>query len=261
MSLNIGDALSAGAEKLTTTGGIQLGVVYVLLQLLTVLGTNSAVASIAASAGTSGTATTTLSLPIGVAGGAALATLGGILNVAFTIVALRALDHDAAELGSIPGGVTDDMLKTWVFLVVALIVQGIAVGIGFVALFIPGLFLLVSLIFTQVYVAVEGEGPFEALSSSWSLAKGNRFPLFGLGIVIFVISLLASLPTGIVTVFSPVAGTVLTYVVSGFVSIFSLAVMIDAYQQLESEEAPTTSETNDDDGVERLDDDSGFDYA
>jgi len=118
-------------------------------------------------------ATTTLSLPIGVAGGAALATLGAVLNVAFTIVALRALDHDAAELGSIPGGVADDMLKTWVFLVVALIVQGIAVAIGFVALFIPGLFLLVSLIFTQVYVAVEGEGPFQALSSSWSLAAST----------------------------------------------------------------------------------------
>jgi len=149
-----------------------------------------------------------------------------------------------------------------VFLLIALIVQGIAVAIGFVALFIPGLFLLVSLIFTQVFVAVEGEGPFEALSSSWSLAKGNRFPLFGLGVVIFVISLLASIPTGIVTVFSPAVGTLLTYVVSGFVSIFSLAVMIDAYQQLKSEEAPTTTET-DDDGVERLDDDndSGFDYA
>ncbi|WP_435119063.1 hypothetical protein [Halolamina sp. C58] len=261
MSLNIGDALSTGAEKLTTTGGIQLGVIYVVLQLLTVLGTNSAVASIATPAGTSGMATTTLSLPIGVAGGAALATLGGVLNVAFTIVALRALDHDAADLGSIPGGVTDDMLKTWVFLVIALIVQGIAIAIGFVALFIPGLFLLVSLIFTQVYVAVEGEGPFEALSSSWSLAKGNRFPLFGLGVVIFVISLLASIPTGILTVFSPVAGTVSTYVVSGFVSIFSMAVLIDAYHQLKNEPASTTTETENDD-VERLDDDdSGFDYA
>jgi len=204
--------------------------------------------------------TPALSLPIGVAGGAALMTLGGVLSVAFTIVALRALDHDTAELGSIPGGVTENMVKTWVFLVIALIVEGIAVGLGFVALFIPGLFLLVSLIFTQVYVAVEGEGPFEALSSSWSLAKGNRFPLFGLGVVIFVISLLVSIPTTVVMLFNPTAGTLLTYVVSGFVSIFSLGVMIDAYQQLEGEAASTTTEPDDDD-VERLDDDSGFDYA
>ncbi|NHX36898.1 MULTISPECIES: hypothetical protein [Halolamina] len=260
MSLNIGDALSTGAEKLTTTAGIQLAVVYIALQFLTALGTNSAIATVETPAGTSGMATPTLALPIGVAGGAALATLGGILNVALTVVVLRAVTHDAAELGSIPAGVADDMLKTWVFLVIALIVQGIAIGLGFVLLIIPGLFLLVSLIFTQVFVAVEGEGPFEALSSSWSLAKGNRFPLFGLGVVLFVISLLASIPTAVVAFVSPMVGTVLNYVVSGFVSIFSIAVLVAAYQQLSGESAATTTETEDD-GVERLDDDSGFDYA
>lgn len=259
MSLNIGDALSTGAEKLTTAAGVQLAVIYIALQLLTALGTNSAIAAFETPAGTSGMATTTLSLPIGVAGGAALAALGGILNVALTIVVLRAVAHDAAELGSIPGGVADDMLKTWVFLVIALIVQGVAVAIGFVLLIIPGLFLLVSLIFTQVFVAVEGEGPFEALGSSWSLAKGNRFSLFGLGIVLFVISLLASIPTAVVAFVSPIVGTVLNYVVSGFVSIFSIAVLVAAYQQLSSGVATTTDA--DDDGVERLDDDSGFDYA
>ena len=259
MSLNIGDALSTGAEKLTTAAGIQLAVVYIALQFLTALGTNSAVASVNTPAGTSGMATTTLSLPIGVAGGAALATLGGILNVALTIVVLRTVAHDAAELGSIPSGVADDMLITWVFLFIALIVQGIAIGLGFIALIIPGLFLLVSLIFTQVFVALEGEGPFEALSSSWSLSKGNRFSLFGLGVVLFVISLLVSIPATIVTVLSPVVGTVLNYVVSGFVSIFSIAVLVAAYQQLSSGAAATTE--SEDDGVERLDDDSGFDYA
>ncbi len=263
MSLNIGDALSTGAEKLTTAAGIQLSVVYVLLQLLTLVGMFSLFADVGTGTGTAtpSRAMSALSLPIGVAGGAALATLGGILNVALTIVALRALAHDATELGSIPAGVADNMLKTWVFLVIALIVQGVAVSLGFVALFIPGIFLLVSLIFTQVFVAVEGEGPFEALSSSWSLAKGNRFPLFGLGVVIFVISLLASIPTTIVSVFAPTAGTLLNYVVSGFVAIFSLAVLVDAYHQLDADESVTTETENDDDGVERLDDDSGFDYA
>jgi hypothetical protein len=262
MSLNIGDALSTGAEKLTTAAGVQLAVIYIVLQLLTVLGSNSAVVAIDTTAGSTAM-TPTLSLPIGVAGGAALAFLGGILNVALTIVVLRAMTHDAAELGSIPAGVADGMLKTWVFLVIALIVQGIAVMLGFVALIIPGIFLLVSLIFTQVYVAVEDEGPFEALSSSWSLAKGNRFPLFGLGVVLFVISLLVTIPATILTFVSPTVGTLLNYIVSGFVSIFSLAVLVDAYHQLDTDESVTAeTETDDDDGVERLDDDdSGFDYA
>jgi len=260
MSLNIGDALSTGVDKLTTAAGIQLAVVYIALQFLTALGTNSAVAAINPPTGTSGMQAAALSLPIGVAGGAALATLGGILNVALTIVVLRTVVHDAAELSSIPSGVADDMLKTWVFLFIALIVQGIAIGLGFIALIIPGLFLLVSLIFTQVFVAVEDEGPFEALSSSWSMAKGNRFPLFGLGVVLFVISLLVSLPATIVTILSPIVGTVLNYIVTGFVSIFSLSVLVAAYQQL-SEPSPAATTKTDDDSVERLDDDSGFDYA
>lgn len=258
MSLNIGDALSTGAEKLTTAAGIQLGIAYVVLQLLTAIGTNSAIATVD-TAGADGMATPALALPIGVAGGAALATLAGILSVALTIVVLRTMAHDTAKLGSIPAGVADGMLKTWVFIVVAAIVQGIAVFVGFVALIIPGIFIMVSLIFTQVYIAVEGEGPFEALGSSWGLAKGNRFPLFGLGVILFVISLLVSIPATLVALAVPTAGTILNYVISGFVSIFTSAVLVAAYQQLSGgEPAP---EPTDDDGVERLDDDSGFDYA
>lgn len=280
MSLNIGDALSTGAEKLTTTAGIQLGVIYVVLQLLTAVGTNSAISSIDTSAGTSGMATPALSLPLGVAGGAVLAALGGILNVALTIVVFRTLAHDTADLGSIPTGVTDNMLKTWVFLVVAMIIQTLIIGGGYIVLAVLGvagilpalavllgiivlipltLFLLVSLIFTQVYVTVEDEGPLQALSSSWALAKGNRFPLFGLGVILFVISLLVSIPTAIVALLSPVVGSVLNYVVSGFVTIFSWAVLVAAYEQLSSETSTTEPESTD--GVDRTDDDSGFDYA
>lgn len=265
MSLNIGDALSTGAEKLTTTAGIQLGVAYVVLQLITALGTNSAIATIdtgtGAGAGAGSMGTPALALPIGVAGGAALLTLGIVLNIALTIVAFRTLAHSPSELGSIPSGVADGLLKPGVFLVVAGIVQGIAIFLGLIALVIPGIFIMVSLIFTQVYIAVEDEGPFEALSSSWSLAKGSRFSLFGLGVIIFVISLLASIPAAIVSFISPTVGSVLNYVVTGFISVFSWGVLVASYEQLTTGASTTTTEDDDDDGVERLDDDSGFDYA
>jgi hypothetical protein len=93
MSLNIGEVLSTGVEKLTTTAGIQLGIAYVVLQLITAVGTNSAVATVDTGAGPTpvagGMGTSALALPIGIAGGAALFTLGLILNVALTIVAFR----------------------------------------------------------------------------------------------------------------------------------------------------------------------------
>jgi len=167
--------------------------------------------------------------------------------------------HDAHELESIPRGVADNLLLPGVFLVVAGIVQAIAILLGFIALIIPGFFIMVSLIFTQVYIAVEDEGPFEALSSSWSLAKGNRFPLFGLGVILVVVSLLGSIPSTIVSILSPVAGSLLSYLITGFISVFSWAVLVAAYEQLTSE--PSTTPEAEDDGVQRLDDDSGFDYA
>jgi hypothetical protein len=263
MSLNIGDALSAGAEKLTTSAGLQLGIAYVVLMLVTVVGSNSMSAEIPPPPGSGGMGTDpALALPIGLAGGAVLFVLGMVLNLVLAIVTFRTFDHDASELGSIPSGVTDGLLKTAVFLIVAGIVQTIAIWIGTLALFIPGIFIAVSLIFTQVYVAVEGEGPFEALSSSWSLAKGNRFPLFGLGLVVTVIGMLTLVPAFVALFLSPVAGIVVMYVLLAFFSVFQLAVMVDAYHQLDAEESMTTETETDDDGVERLDDDdSGFDYA
>lgn len=255
MSLNIGEALSTGVDRLTTTAGLQLGIAYVALQLLTVLGMNSVILAIGPT-GEMGSVPA-LSLPIGATGGAVLGTLGAVLSLVLTIVVFRTMAHDASELGSIPGDVTEDLFKTAVFLVIALIVQGIAISIGFVLLIVPGIFLMVCLIFTQVYVIVEDEGPFEALSSSWALTKGNRFPLFGLGVIMFVISLVVSLPTTVASFVSPAAGSVLTYVVSGFVSIFTTAVLLAAYQQLSGE----SSTTDGVDGVERTDDDTGFDYA
>ncbi|GAB7094755.1 hypothetical protein JCM30237_19080 [Halolamina litorea] len=261
MSLNIGDALSSGAEKLTTTAGIQLGIAYVVLQLLTAVGSNSVVGAIETPGAGEMTAPA-LSLPIGTAAGSALAMLGVVLNLVLTIVAFRTLAHSPSELGSIPDGVTSGLLKPAVFLVIASIVQGVAIFIGFIALIIPGIFLMISLIFTQLFIAVEDEGPFEALSSSWSLAKGNRFPLFGLGVIIVVMSLLISIPSGILSIFSPVAGSVVTYVITGFFSIFSWGVLVASYQQLSNETAAVDAGTDDeDDGVQRLDDDSGFDYA
>lgn len=254
MSLNIGDALSTGADKLTTTAGIQLGAAYVVLQLLTALGMNSAVSTLDTAAGSTAPA---LSLPLGVVGGTVLAVVGGLLNIALSIVVFRTVAHDAAELGSIPSGVTDDLLKTGVFLVVAWIIEAIAIFLGFIALVIPGIFLAVCLIFTQVFIAVEGKGPLQALSASWGLTKGNRFPLFGLGVIMVVISMLITIPSTVVSLVSRPAGSVLTYAITGFVSIFSSAVLVDAYQQLGTDEAPTEST----EPVERADDTDGFDYA
>lgn len=234
MSLNIGDAISTGAEKLTTTAGLQLGALYVVTVLLTGIGSQSM--SVALAPEMSQSTQSALAFPIGAAGGAVLALVGLLLGAVLTVVVLRTVAHDTAELDSIPSGVTDALPKTVLFLVIAGVIQGISVGIGFVLLIIPGLFLLVSFYFTQVYIAVEGEGPLEALSSSWGLSKGDRLPIFGLVIVLGAISFLGTIVGQVVGIASPVLGSLLSLLVSGFLTIFTAAALVDAYEQLSSEQ-------------------------
>lgn len=244
MSLNIGDALSTGWGKLTTTAGLQLAIAYILLQIMTVVGMFSAVSAVN-DGQVMGSGVEALALPIGVAGGVVLLLAGLIANLGLTVVLLRTVSHDTAALDSLPAGVTDDLPVTMVFLVIAGFIQGVAVFIGTLLLIIPGIFLMISLLFTQVFVAVEGEGPLEALSSSWSLSKGNRIRLFGLGVVLFVLSILGTLPTTLVSIASQPVGTLLTYVVTGFLNVFTSAVLVAAYQQLSAENsAPSTTDSD-----------------
>lgn len=234
MSLNIGDTISTGAEKLTTTAGLQLGALYVIAVLLTGIGSQTISTALAPSMSQpSGPA---LALPIGAAGGVVLLLVGLILSAVLTVVVLRTVAHETAELDAIPAGVTKALPTTVLFLIIAGIIQGILIGIGFVLLIVPGLFLLVSLYFTQVYIAVEGEGPLEALSSSWGLSKGDRLPVFGLVVILAVIGFLGTIVGEVVGIASPLLGTLLSLAVSGFLTIFTSAALVDAYDQLSSEQ-------------------------
>jgi hypothetical protein len=235
MSLNIGDAISAGWEKLTTTAGLQLGALYVVAVLLTGIGSQSITATLAPEMSRS--TQSALAFPIGVTGGTVLLIVGLLLGAVLTVVVLRTVAHDAAELDAIPSGVTAALPKTVLFLIVAGFIQGILIGIGFVLLVIPGIFVLVSLYFTQVYIAVEGEGPLEALSSSWGLSKGDRLPIFGLVIVLGVIGVFGTILGEVVSVASPLLGSLLSLTVSGFLTIFTSGVLVDAYHQLSSDQA------------------------
>lgn len=243
MSLDIGPALSRGVEKLTTAAGLQLAAVYFLVALLTTLSANALVVGLVPEASSQ----VGLALPMspGVAG--ALVVVGLVLNLILTVVVLRSMTHDPAELGSIPAGVTADIAPTVVFLFVANVIVGVLVVIGFVLLIVPGIFLLVSLIFTQVYVAVEGEGPIEALSSSWSLASGDRLALFLLGLVVVAVGFLTGLVGSAVGVVSQPAGTVVSTLVSAAVFIFNNAVLIDAWEQLRTAQAETVGALGPDD--------------
>lgn len=109
------------------------------------------------------------------------------------------------------------------------IVVAVLVGIGTLLLVVPGLFLMVSFLFFREEVAVEDKNLIDAITDSYSLVKGDRFAVFGLILVLFLIGLLA----GAVTLVIPgVAGTIASSVVGAAVTVFAAAVVARAYVQL-----------------------------
>jgi uncharacterized membrane protein len=94
----------------------------------------------------------------------------------------------------------------------AMILVGIAVGIGFLLLVLPGIFLLVRLYFYPFAVA-EGAGPIEAIQRSWDLTRGLFWKVFGFMIVAGLIMMAGVLVFGIgVLVAGPVVGLAFVYV-------------------------------------------------
>jgi hypothetical protein len=73
-------------------------------------------------------------------------------------------------------------------LILAGIVAGFAIGIGFVFLIVPGLFLLTIWAVLGPVIVVERAAAFDAFGRSRELVKGNGWPVFGVIIVLFVLT-------------------------------------------------------------------------
>lgn len=58
--------------------------------------------------------------------------------------------------------------------------------IGLILLVLPGIYLFLRLSFAYPAAVIDGENPFSALGTSWSLATGNMLTILGLWLVYFV---------------------------------------------------------------------------
>ena len=81
-------------------------------------------------------------------------------------------------------------------MIVPLILAGLVVGllvlVGFILLVVPGLFLLTIFAVVAPVIVVERAGVFEALGRSRALVKGNGWNVFGVIIVAFLITFVIS---------------------------------------------------------------------
>ena len=113
----------------------------------------------------------------------------------------------------------------------------ILVGIGTVLLIVPGIYLLVSLIFWSIFVAVEDDTFIDALKNSWDLTKGNKIDMFLIGLGIFLLGLLASAILGVPNILlmsvNQAAGVLVSQIANAFGTVLGMATLAHAYNELQ----------------------------
>ena len=125
--------------------------------------------------------------------------------------------------------------RTFVTLVLALLLQGLIVLTGLVLLVIPGIFLAIRLAFISQVIVLERTGVFVALSRSWQLVRGSWWRVLGIlllvGILVGVLSGLVSALVGAALGLALGSGTVLnvaSQAVGGIIGIFIQPVQLGA---------------------------------
>lgn len=238
MSIDISAVLEEGYERTVAPSGLQFAVIFYAISLLSALFSADVASDMTDSvpgggfAPAAGGGAAAPSLGLSPAIGGFLSLLLAIASVVVTVAAIRTFV--AGETEAIPREfATRDIAWTGVNFIVGAIVFGFALAIGLALLVIPGLFLLVSLFFWTVFVAVEDENFVEGFRSSWDLTGGHRLTLFGLGVVVLIVGFVVSLVFGIPAALLPDAlGFLVTQAGSALLTVFFLATGAEAYLQL-----------------------------
>lgn len=231
MSLTISPVLKEAANRsIERNGLILMGILFVLSAISGLLG-----AGMAQYAGNQQFVpvetqiNALLVLPPLLAG--LLSLIIGIATLVVSIAAIRVFVSDETE--RLPREYfTHNMGWAAVNFIVGAIVFGMAVMLGFIALVIPGIFLLVTLAFWSVYVASEDQNFIESFRSSWGLTRGHRLKLLLLGIAVFLAAVVVNAVFSIGFVAGATVGFVLAQVASAVVTVFSTATLATAYNEL-----------------------------
>ena len=138
--------------------------------------------------------------------------------IGITRYMLRLFDGVEVKLHEIFHGV--DSIKHFIFILLVLIITKLIILFGIILFIIPGIIASLGLIFAK-YIIIENKGGhvgvFNAIKQSWKIAKGYKWRLFGLMIVLFWFNM-----AGILLL---IVGLIVTLPVSYFV-------MIAAYRKL-----------------------------
>ncbi len=112
-------------------------------------------------------------------------------------------------------------------MIVAGIVIGLAVGLGFLLLIVPGVILGCGLAAAMPVVVAEKMGPLDAIRRSWELTSGSRGTIFLTGLIFVLINLgltLVGIVLGLIPILGQLASLIIN-VVTGSLGTIWLAVV------------------------------------
>ncbi|MFW6320397.1 MAG: hypothetical protein ACOC0Z_00985 [Halohasta sp.] len=231
MSLRLSTALTDGFKRaITKTGGI-LFVVFLVLQLVNTASINTVTTS-SLPAEAAVPVGLTLPLPASVAGG--LSVVSYLCLAVFFVVVTRALARPIAELSTFPSELYTRRIG-WATLsmVGASILAFLAIGVGYVLLIIPGIFLTIAFLFYMFAVSVEDRGVIGSLRRSWDLGRGNRIRLLGFFVLLIALGFVSGATTTLFQVAGiPLVGDLIVVLVSSVFGVVYNGILASAYLQL-----------------------------
>ena len=239
MALDIGSAITDGAKRTFKKNGLIIAGLFFAISILSTVASSSLIqAFLDEGIIPSEYGMTEVPLALGFSSTASGILLAAtfVLSGIFALASLRTLVSDETE--TIPA---EYFTRNIVWALLNLLVGGIAFSIAFfvglAAFIIPGIFILVSLYFWNVFVIVEDQNFIEAFKSSWNLTEGNRLELFGLGAIVVFIALVAGFAGNVVSWIFQLIGVpgvlmIVEQIPNAFVSTFSIATLAQAYNQL-----------------------------
>ena len=164
----------------------------------------------------------------GMAIGAILTAIISMLAHGMTVLmAGRALDGQPADLKQAFGKTTERIVP----LLMASVVVGVLLGIGFMLLVLPGLLIAFFLMFTFVALMVDELGAFESLGRSVQVIKGRLVDCLVFFLVLIALGFVFGLVNLILTRI-PVVGVILGMVVWALFAGYASMLLVIAYREL-----------------------------
>ncbi|MFH8107709.1 MAG: hypothetical protein QXJ25_01655 [Candidatus Aenigmatarchaeota archaeon] len=120
----------------------------------------------------------------------------------------------------------------YLILLLSTILFGLIVGAGLLILIIPGIFLLIKLLFYQYAIILENKGIITSLERSWEITNGNWLRIFALIIFIFIIGLVLGFVCFLLYLIFNWLGILSFIILQAFISSLNIVAFLEAFKKL-----------------------------